>query len=99
MSRIQCGSRAIEASTHAECAACDEEEHADRIDEDTARAELDRRLLVNVLGLDEALLADGGPIHRLRLKLASEPQIHGNKGTRVVFTDEGETAVARGERD
>lgn len=67
----------------------------DQIDEDAARAELDRRLLVNVLGLSEALVGDGGPVHRLRLKLASEPQIHGNKQTRVVFTDEGEAAVAR----
>lgn len=67
----------------------------DQIDEDPARAELDRRLLVNVLGLDESLLAEGGPLHRLRLKLASEPQIHGNKQTRVVLTDDSETAVAR----
>jgi hypothetical protein len=70
----------------------------DQVDEDNARAELDRRLLVNVLGLDEQLVAEGGPIHRLRLKLAGEPQIHGDKQTRVVLTDDGETAVARDPR-
>src|SRR5262249_19576681 len=51
----------------------------DQIDEDHARAELDRRLIVNVLGLDAQLCATGGPIERLRQKLASEPQIHSNK--------------------
>lgn len=71
----------------------------DQIDEDLARAELDERLLVNVLGLDRALVQEGGPMHRLRLKLAAEPQIHGNKQTRLVFTDDGEQAVPREARD
>ncbi|MGK7311237.1 MAG: hypothetical protein ACN0LA_03275 [Candidatus Longimicrobiales bacterium M2_2A_002] len=67
----------------------------DQINEDEARAELDRRLLVNVLNLDPGLCEDGGPMELLREKLAAEPQIHGNKQTRVVFTPEGETTEAR----
>ena len=62
----------------------------DQIDEDPARAELDRRLLVDVLGLPESLVASDGPLDLLRRKLAREPQIHGGKKTRVVFYDEGE---------
>ena len=57
----------------------------DQIDEDTARAELDRRLLVEVLGLPETLCDPGGPIDLIRRKLAQEPQVHGAKRTRVVF--------------
>lgn len=57
----------------------------DQIDEDPARAELDRRLLVDVLGLPETLCEADGPIDLLRRKLAREPQIHGGKQTRVVF--------------
>ena len=57
----------------------------DQIDEDPARAELDRRLLVDVLGLPESLCEPNGPIDLLRRKLAHEPQIHGGKQTRVVF--------------
>ena len=57
----------------------------DQIDEDPARAELDRRLFVDILGLPESLCAPGGPIDLLRRKLAREPQIHGGKKTRVVF--------------
>ena len=57
----------------------------DQIDEDPARAELDRRLLVDVLGLPETLCEPNGPIDLLRRKLAREPQIHGGKQTRVVF--------------
>ena len=67
----------------------------DQIDEDPARAELDRRLLVEILGLPAGLCAPSGPIERLRAKLASEPQIHSYKKTRVVFTDEGEMTEAR----
>ena len=67
----------------------------DQINEDDARAELDRRLLVDVLGLSPDLCAAGGPMERLRIKLAAEPQIHSDKRTRVVFTDEGETTVPR----
>lgn len=67
----------------------------DQINEDAARAELDRRLLVDVLGLSPDLCAAGGPMERLRAKLAAEPQIHSDKRTRVVFTDEGETSEPR----
>ena len=51
----------------------------DQINEDPARAELDRRLIVDVLGLSPELCVQGGPIERLRAKLAAEPQIHSNK--------------------
>ena len=59
----------------------------DQVDEDPARAELDRRLLVDVLGLPESLCVENGPIDLLRRKLAREPQIHGGKKSRVVFTE------------
>lgn len=70
----------------------------DQIDEDSVRAELDRRLLVDVLGLDPALCAAGGPMELLRRKLAAEPQIHGNKQERVVFTPGGEKTEDRADR-
>lgn len=60
----------------------------DQIDEDPARAELDRRLLVDVLGLPESLCKAGGTMDLLRRKLAAEPQVHGGKRTRVVFHEE-----------
>ena len=59
----------------------------DQIDEDPARAELDRRLLVDLLGLPESLCAENGPIDLLRRKLAREPQVHGGKKSRVVFDE------------
>ena len=71
----------------------------DQIDEDPARAELDRRLLVDVLGLPASLCEDGGPIDLLRRKLAREPQIHGGKKSRVVFTEDGEKTERRSDRD
>ncbi len=72
----------------------------DQIDEDPARAELDRRLLVDVLGLPAALCEPDGPIDLLRRKLAREPQIHGGKKSRVVFTDDGgEKTERRHDRD
>ena len=71
----------------------------DQIDEDPARAELDRRLLVDVLGLPPSLCEPDGPIDLLRRKLAQEPQIHGGKKSRVVFTDEGEKTEKRRDRD
>ena len=37
-------------------------------------------------------------MERLRRKLATEPQIHSNKRTRVVFTPEGETSIRRPDR-
>jgi hypothetical protein len=67
----------------------------DQIDEDPARAEIDRALLVDVLGLDKALCEPGGPMDLLRRKLAAEPQIHANKQTRLEFTLSGEMSVAR----
>ena len=67
----------------------------DQIDEDPARAELDRRLLVDVLGLPASLCELGGPLDLLRRKLAAEPQIHGGKQTRVVFNDTGVEGVER----
>ncbi len=70
----------------------------DQIDEDPARAKLDRAILVDVLGLPESLVEDGGPIDLIRRKLAREPQIHGGKKSRVVFTDEGEKSVKRADR-
>ena len=67
----------------------------DQINEDTARADLDRRLIVDVLGLSPDLCAAGGAMERLRTKLATEPQIHSNKKTRVVFADAEEKSVRR----
>ena len=62
----------------------------DQIDEDEARADLDRALLVDVLGLPASLCEPDGPLELLRRKLAAEPQIHGGKRTRVVFSGAGE---------
>ena len=67
----------------------------DQIDEDAARAELDRHILVDVLGLDAGLCESGGPMELLRRKLATEPQVHANKQSRLVFTAAGEEAVRR----
>ena len=62
----------------------------DQIDEDPARAELDRRLLVDILGLPSSLCEPDGPIDLLRRKLAAEPQIHGGKKTRVIFYEDSD---------
>ena len=70
----------------------------DQIDEDEARAELDRALLVDVLGLPASLCEPDGPLALLRRKLAAEPQIHGGKRTRVVFSGGGETTERRKDR-
>ena len=70
----------------------------DQIDEDPARAKLDRAILVDVLGLPEYLVEPDGPIDLIRRKLAREPQIHGGKKSRVVFTDDGETTQRRTDR-
>ena len=70
----------------------------DQIDEDPARERLDRALLVEVLGLPKSLCAPDGPLALLRRKLAAEPQIHGGKRTRVVFTETGERTVRRSDR-
>ena len=70
----------------------------DQIDEDPARAKSDRAILVDVLGLPESLVADDGPIDLIRRKLAREPQIHGGKRSRVVFTENGEDSQPRTDR-
>ena len=70
----------------------------DQIDEDPARAKLDRALLVEVLELPEVVCGPDGPLALLRRKLAAEPQIHGDKKSRVVFTDTGERSVRRWNR-
>ena len=71
----------------------------DQIDEDPARAELDRRLLVDVLGLPQSFVEFGGPIDLLRRKLAREPQIHGGKQSRIVlFGQKGERTERRSDR-
>lgn len=67
----------------------------DQIDEDEARARLDRQLLVHVLGLHPRLCDANGPLERLRKKLAAEPQIHGGKASRVEFTASGERNLPR----
>ena len=45
---------------------------------DESRKELDRRVLVDLLGLPESVLE---PLELLRLKWCSEPSVHGGKGT------------------
>ena len=67
----------------------------DQVDEDLARGVIDTLLLEEVLGLPKTLSAAGGPMERLRMKLAREPQIRGRKKTRLVFTPEGERNMAR----
>ena len=67
----------------------------DQLDEDPARAELDRRLMVDVLGLSPDLCVADGPVERLRVKLAAEPQIHADKKSRVIFTATGEKRSPR----
>ena len=69
----------------------------DQMDDDPARAELDRRVIVDLLGLDVSLCDVSGPMDRLRQKLAAEPQIRADKATRLVFTETGEVAVQRQE--
>jgi hypothetical protein len=49
------------------------------IDEDPIRKELDQGFGREVLGLPEPLLASGGALELLRMKLAREPSIRGNK--------------------
>jgi hypothetical protein len=46
---------------------------------DPARAELDRRFLTECLGLSAAIVAKGGPVDLLRLKLSQEPSVRGHK--------------------
>lgn len=49
------------------------------IDRDPTRKELDQKFGREVLGLPQSLLASGGPVDALRMKLAQEPSIRGNK--------------------
>ena len=49
------------------------------LDSDDNRKTLDRRFYGDVLGLDDAILADGGPLDILRQKLCREPSIRGSK--------------------
>ena len=49
------------------------------IDKDPTRKELDERFAREVLGLSELITQPGGPFELLRMKLAQEPSIRGNK--------------------
>jgi predicted RNA methylase len=49
------------------------------IDKDPVRKELDERFAREVLGVPESVLAPGGALDVLRMKLAQEPSIRGNK--------------------
>lgn len=49
------------------------------IDKDPIRKELDERFAREVLGIPEPILAPGGALEVLRMKLALEPSIRGNK--------------------
>lgn len=49
------------------------------IDKDPIRKELDEKFARNVLGLPESILASGGPLELLRMKLSREPSIRGQK--------------------
>ena len=46
---------------------------------DPVRKELDRRFAIDVLGLDQAIVTDDGPLNLLRQKLGAEPSVRGNK--------------------
>jgi len=50
-----------------------------RLHKDKVRHELDRRVLVDMLGLPESICAGNGPLQLLREKLAAEPSINGGK--------------------
>jgi hypothetical protein len=49
------------------------------IDQDPVRKELDERFAREVLGLPESLLQPGAAFDVLRMKLAQEPSVRGNK--------------------
>jgi hypothetical protein len=49
------------------------------IDKDAVRHELDERFAREVLGLGESIIQPAGPLELLRMKLAKEPSIRGNK--------------------
>jgi hypothetical protein len=50
-----------------------------QIAEDPARKELDERFAIEVLGLPKSFSDPDGPLELLRMKLAQEPSIRGNK--------------------
>jgi hypothetical protein len=50
-----------------------------QIDEDAVRRELDEHFGLAVLGLPSPMFAPGGPFELLRMKLAKEPSIRGQK--------------------
>lgn len=47
--------------------------------DDAVRRELDRAILVELLGLPEELHIEDGPLEVLRMKLAQEPSVIGHK--------------------
>jgi hypothetical protein len=49
------------------------------IDNDPVRRDLDKAMLIDVLGLPKALAGEEGSLQLLRMKLAKEPSIVGNK--------------------
>ncbi|MCZ6681296.1 MAG: hypothetical protein O7E52_29100, partial [Candidatus Poribacteria bacterium] len=49
------------------------------IDKDPIRKELDEKFARNVLGLAEPIIAPGGPLEVLRMKLSREPSVRGQK--------------------
>jgi hypothetical protein len=49
------------------------------IDQDPVRKELDEQFSRRVLGLAEPILAPGGPLDILRMKLSREPSVRGTK--------------------
>jgi hypothetical protein len=49
------------------------------IDKDPIRKELDERFCREVLNLPESIMAPGGSLELLRMKLAREPSIRGSK--------------------
>ena len=49
------------------------------LDSDPVRKELDEAFARNVLRLPEPILASGGPLELLRMKLSQEPSIHGGR--------------------
>jgi hypothetical protein len=49
------------------------------IDKDPIRKKIDETFAREVLGLSESTIKPGGPLELLRMKLAQEPSIRGNK--------------------
>jgi len=49
------------------------------MDKDMVRKEIDEQFALKVLGLPKKVVASGGPLELLRLKLSREPSIRGAK--------------------